>query len=583
MTAAKNMALNPSAWPVRKLETDQQIQEFRTYVAELDLLTEPGGELEVKEADRRLIAAFRNGPVLITNGQRYTPAVKAVLDLAIRKSSPLSEEIYMAPEATVREIYSERLQVVEDPATQANEQARQTELRLLISRAARAGASDIHIRILQSHTEIRVRVNGRMRDIDISTEDGGALVRAALAVASDQNTRGSELTAQQGALTKKSQLLPPNVDLIRLQYSPTSEQRGALVMRLKYQSSGAKTNIEELGYSKDHVRDLQLMRRRTNGLYLFSGKVSSGKSTTLERAMNAMYSEKNKEITTYTIEEPVELQIPGAIQVAVQSSDEKDRREKMTDAMRGALRSDPNVIVVGELRDEGTADLALHAAQTGHALWSTVHAGTALGILDRLESLGVDRWKIADPSIVRGLLYQRLVGVLCEHCKLDFNEAVKARQIERDLAHQVMRVTGRGAKELFVRHPRGCAHCDLGLVGRTVVAETIVTDATLLDLYFQGNRAEMRAYWTRPKARKEDDLPGMGGTPVLHHALVKVGAGLIDPNEVEEEVDLVEVYEREYGHLKPRLQAEIAEMRGEPARAPASAAAKNPEAEHERA
>jgi type II secretory ATPase GspE/PulE/Tfp pilus assembly ATPase PilB-like protein len=554
-------AARPETWPVSALNTPEEVAAFLEETRELKLLSADGGELYVNESDRHMVAAFSNGPLVIADGYRDSVTVKSLLDLHMRKNTPLAEKIVMVPPEAVSQVYAARNAQDTDRASEMNEQQKQTELRLLITKAAQLKASDIHIRTVGSGntmwTEIRVRVNGRLRDTDVTTDDGMALMRAAMAVATDQNTRGTDMTSQQGTLTPKTQLLPQGVDLIRLQYVPTSDNKGALIMRLKYQGGGAKSDLGELGYSEHHLRDLQVMRRRTNGLYLSAGKVSSGKSTTLERVINRMQREKSREISVFTIEEPVELQIPGAVQMAISSSDDKDRGAKMASAMRDALRSDPNVIVVGEMRDERTAGLGIHAAETGHALWSTIHAGSALGILDRLESLDVQRWKIADPSIVRGLFYQRLVGVLCPECRINYNDAVKNGMLDRELAKSVMTLTGRAARDLFIRNPKGCEHCDMGMVGRTVVAETIVTDAQLLQYFLEGKRSEMRAYWTRPRPQSETDLPGMGGHPVLHHALSKVGAGIVDINEVEEEVDLVEVYEREYRHLIPRLKKDI--------------------------
>lgn len=559
-------------WDERELKTPNEIDDFLSQTSELELLTDVGGELEVVESGRSTVAAFKNGPVVIAAGQRWTATVKSLFELAKNKASPVQQEIVIAPRDTVAKIYEDRQKTASTVVgTQQNDQVRQTELRVLIGKAAKDGASDIHIIILPHTTVIKFRVNGRMQPhSEISVVEGPLLVRAALNVSSDQTLNASELSSQQGALTKKSALLPSSVDLIRLQYLATTEQRGAMIMRLKYQGGGAKSNIEELGYAPGHIEDMAVMRRRTNGGYLLAGKVSSGKSTTLERQMNKMYEEKKKEIAIHTIEEPIELQIDGAIQVGISSSDEADRRRKFASAMKDVLRSDPNVIVVGEMRDPDTAALCIEASKTGHSIWSTVHAGSALGILDRLESLDIGKHEIADPSIIRGLVYQRLVGVTCPECRLNYIDAVEKKHLDPKLANRVMTLTHRKPTELFVRNPDGCKHCDKGLVGRTVVAEVIMTNAKLLDFYLHGDRTGMWKYWTNPipvpgkpederdgAARLAEEPDGMGGLPVLHHAIVKIGAGILDVNEVEEEVDLIEAYEEQYPRLVPRLRSDI--------------------------
>jgi type II secretory ATPase GspE/PulE/Tfp pilus assembly ATPase PilB-like protein len=341
--------------------------------------------------------------------------------------------------------------------------------------------------------------------------------------------------------------------MLRLQYTPTSDQRGALVMRLKYVGKNTDTDVDSLGYSQQQSIDLKNMRLKTNGMYIFAGKVSSGKTTTLQRCLNAMYLDKKKEISIYAAEDPKELELLGAIQAQITAGQSANDAFKM--AMKAALRSDPNVIVLGEIRSEELTSMAVEAAKTGHALWSTVHAGSALGILNRLINLGADREDLKDPRTVGGLIYQRLIGVLCQNCKISLPTAVKSDQVEEDLALRLVKLTAQNPHEIFCRGP-GCSSCFMGLSGRTVVAETIRPDARLLETYMDSSRIEAERYWIKPKAEG-----GLGGAPVMHHALVKVGAGIVDINEVQEEVDLLESYERDLSYLTERLRSEISMFR----------------------
>jgi type II secretory ATPase GspE/PulE/Tfp pilus assembly ATPase PilB-like protein len=432
---------------------------------------------------------------------------------------------------------------------------RQRELAGILARAAALGASDVHFRVLRLNTEIRVRVHGRMIDFEYrSPEEGVALIKAAIAVSSDQGTGSSDLAFQQGALTPSSGLMPRGVELVRLQYSPTSENRSGLVMRLKYRSDPKDTEIDSLGYADHHIRDIAVMRRRTNGIYLLSGKVSSGKSTTLQRTLNKMLIEKNREISMYIIEEPKELDIPGAIQVIAKP--QPDGKDGFSAGMEAALRSDPNVIVLGEIRNKRIASMAMEVIGSGHAVWSTIHAGSAFGILDRLLDLGVPVKDLTRPDLKGGLIYQRLCGVMCKSCRTPLPQALSAKRITHSLAKAALRLFQTPPEELFLRG-EGCPSCRGGLTGRTVVAETVELTPELLNLLEQGKRQEMREHWVTPI-----DKGGMGGLPVLHHALVKVGAGLCDLNEVEEEVDLLSVYERDFKDLIPRLREDVKNMRG---------------------
>lgn len=529
-------------------------------LSEGELLTCTNGPLAVTEDQRQKIAVFRNGSVFLVSGFNHTSEYHAIrraaqgqLNLTLERNNfttvsvPFLQDLYKRAEAAGEEEEEERTELTLE---------RQKQLKDLIERAAREGSSDIHLRVVPKYTEVRNRVYGRLKDLtSMAREDGLALVNSVFAHAVD-TVGNAPLDFHQGALTTKSGLLPPKVEMIRLQYSPTSDSRGALVMRLKYVAPANETEIDTLGYNDRQIEAIKIMRTRTNGLYILAGKVSSGKSTTLQRVLNKMYLEKHAEISIFTIEEPVELDLPSAIQVPAKKT--PSGSDGFEAAMKSSLRSDPNIIVLGEIRSHDLAHLAIQAVMTGHALWSTVHAGTALGILDRLTDLKVESWKLADPTVVRGLVYQRLTGVLCPHCRITFKQGVEQGSLREDLRDQLTDLFGKSDEELYVRGP-GCEHCKLGLSGRTVVAETVLTDPTMLALFAAGKRIEMREHWIKPV-----EEGGMGGTPVLHHALSKVGAGLCDVNEVEEEVDLVDVYTKDMlvrtPSLKERLRADVRDL-----------------------
>ena len=517
------------------------------------LASGPGTSIDLGPGQRKTIAIFKNGIVLVAEGQRHSADAKVVIDKARRLGLRLTE-VKELKTNLIEQVYAG----VEPKKASVNWKSldldRQKSLARIISEASQLGASDIHIRVLESHTEVKVRVNGRMRELgNEPASDGQEMIRAAFAVSTGQGASGTDSTFQQGAMFQKSGLLPDNVEMLRLQYTPTSDQRGALVMRLKYVGKNTDTDVDSLGYSQQQSIDLKNMRLKTNGMYIFAGKVSSGKTTTLQRCLNAMYLDKKKEISIYAAEDPKELELLGAIQAQITAGQSANDAFKM--AMKAALRSDPNVIVLGEIRSEELTSMAVEAAKTGHALWSTVHAGSALGILNRLINLGADREDLKDPRTVGGLIYQRLIGVLCQNCKITLPTAVKSDQVEEDLALRLVKLTAQNPHEIFCRGP-GCSSCFMGLSGRTVVAETIRPDARLLETYMDSSRIEAERYWIKPKAEG-----GLGGAPVMHHALVKVGAGIVDINEVQEEVDLLESYERDLSYLTERLRSEISMFR----------------------
>ena len=535
---AKRDARRPDANPFAKLEAGQ-------------LVSGPGCALEVPIADRRLIAVFQGGLAVVARGSRWSPEVKAVLDRAFRAELDVHRIVEDESE-NILKAYELSGNPEHPDSGQRSRIERQRDLRRIIAQAALERASDIHFRVLPGYCEIRIRVHGRLRPLtNRAPEEGVALVNAAFAVSSDQGASAGASSFMNGALTKSSGLLPPGVDLARLQYSPATGHRPFLVMRLKYSTGMGEAGIEELGYLPRQIEDLAIMRRRTTGLYLLAGKVSSGKTTTLQQLLTTMVREKSHEISAFAIEEPVELDVAGAVHVAVVPRANQSRSEAFVEAVKATLRSDPNVVVLGELRDRELAAHAIELAMTGHALWSTVHAGSALGILDRLSDLGVEPWKLADPTIVRGLVYQRLVGTICSRCRITYTDAIHREILDVELARLVVQLTGRSSDQLHVRGS-GCQACQKGLSGRSVVAETILPDPTLLDLYLRGDRVGMRDHWLMPERQG-----GSGGSPVMHHAMIKVGLGHCDINEIEEEVDLVRTYARDFGRHASMLGTDV--------------------------
>lgn len=516
------------------------------------LLTSVKGGVQASDDDRRKLAMFSNGICAMTPNVRWLPETKLVMQKAAR-AGHVAKHFLEVDTAFMVELYDYYDRDMDRPENDVPEVDRQRKLRELISMAADRRASDIHMRVVKKYTEVKIRVFGRVQEVDsMPAEEGMAMMMAAFSVASDVGENSSIMSFQQGALNPKSGILPPGIDMLRLQYSPTSEQRGALIARLKYSTPADEVEIDSLGYNATQLKDIISFRRRTNGLYILAGKVSSGKTTTLQRTLNKMFLEKNKEISMFTIEEPVELELPGAIQCPVKKK--PDGTDGFVEAMKSALRSDPNIIVVGEIRSQETAKLAIQAVMTGHALWSTVHAGYALGILDRLTDLGVESWKLADPGIIRGLIYQRLCGVICKNCRTTMAEAHAKGKFGDELIGELRTVFGKEPEELYARGP-GCSKCKKGLASRTVVAETVPTDPQLLELYAAGKRREMFQYWVTPIVDG-----GLGGLPVMHHALTKVGAGLLDIDEVEEEVDLVSEYIKNYSVLIPQLRKDVAAL-----------------------
>lgn len=195
------------------------------------------------------------------------------------------------------------------------------------------------------------------------------------------------------------------------------------------------------------------------------------------------------------------------------------------------MRLDPDIIMIGEIRDRPSARLAVQAAMTGHQVWSTVHANHALAIIDRLIDLEVPQLFVYDPSIVSGLICQRLLKLLCPNCKQPL-----IKVMNRYPRTEVQRIASvLPLDNVYVRGD-GCSECrQSGISGRTAVAELIVTDETLMSLLRKNDCIEAWRYW-----RHE-----LRGTTLIQNAIDKIAAGRVDPFQAEEVVGLLDVGKRE--------------------------------------
>jgi type II secretory ATPase GspE/PulE/Tfp pilus assembly ATPase PilB-like protein len=200
------------------------------------------------------------------------------------------------------------------------------------------------------------------------------------------------------------------------------------------------------------------------------------------------------------------------------------------------MRLDPDTIMIGEIRDRPSAQSALRAAMTGHQVWSTVHANSAIGIIDRLEDLGLPLRMVADPSIITALISQRLVKLLCPHCKEPLTASLDRHRRSPALIARLRTVLGDTIENACIAGP-GCPHCcGRGTIGRTVLAEVITPDERFFAFVRATDKAAAIRYW----------LTDLGGITMSEHAVEKVREGLVDPMMAEQAVGWL--------HVQPRIQ-----------------------------
>ena len=409
------------------------------------------------------------------------------------------------------------------------------QFRDLMDKTAALRASDIQIRVGPYASEIIVRIDGdRMKwGQKLTHETGMALLHVAFNATDEQRGSTFDPNAPQLAqITGKHFPLPGGLHSARLQFFQIGSGQSVAIRLLYTDSFGDSTDVDRLGYARFQVEAIRRMRQMPYGMVLISGVVGSGKSTTLQKTLATMYRERRERIHIVTIEDPTEFVIAGTSQMPVTGSDEH-REELFARAGEVALRVDPNVIMLGEVRDLATAKLAVHAARTGHSVWATVHSTSVMQTIERLVDIGIKRRRLLDPELIIGFLAQRLVPVVCPNCSMSWEEGVRRNYFDHMVGFvPTMERLFEPSRELLdervrVVNPDGCREkqCLNGNIGRTVVAETLLTDAGFFRAYGNSRRAA-EDYW----------IDELGGFRMREHGFVKLAMGQVDPLALEHNV-----------------------------------------------
>jgi type II secretory ATPase GspE/PulE/Tfp pilus assembly ATPase PilB-like protein len=329
----------------------------------------------------------------------------------------------------------------------------------LLSDAVKNNASDIHFEPEEGFLRFRYRIDGVLRQIRSLHKNYWAALAVRLKVMAGMDI--AETRAPQDGRISLS-LSGRQVDF-RVSTLPTVHGEN-IVLRVLDRQKGIVT-LEELGLRPDEQTQVKLMVARPEGIILVTGPTGSGKTTTLYSILSYLNTES---VNIMTLEDPVEYPTPMIRQTSVSETSRLD----FASGIRSMMRQDPDIILVGEIRDEDTASMALRAAMTGHQVFSTLHTNSALGAIPRLLDIGVAPDILAGNII--GIIAQRLVRKLCPDCK----EAHEMNDLERTLLG--LKVTDR---QQTIYRPKGCAKCDKqGYRGRVAVMEVLKFDPDLDEL-----------------------------------------------------------------------------------------------------
>jgi general secretion pathway protein E len=332
----------------------------------------------------------------------------------------------------------------------------------LLTEAVKANASDIHIEPFESRLSIRMRVDGIMREILQPRAMLAPLIVSRIKVMSKLDIAEKRLP-QDGRISLK--VAGRAVDL-RVSTLPAS-QGERVVLRLLDKQAG-RLNLDHLGMAKPSQDVIDRLIHRPHGIILVTGPTGSGKTTTLYAALTRL-NDKSRNIMT--IEDPIEYFIDGIGQTQV------NVKVELTFArgLRAILRQDPDVVMIGEIRDLETAEIAVQSSLTGHLVLSTLHTNTAVGAVTRLRDMGVEPFLLASSLI--GVLAQRLVRVLCEECK----EPYKANAVDCE------KLGLEKDADVTLYHSGSCSKCShSGYSGRTGIYELVPVDDTMREMIHDG-------------------------------------------------------------------------------------------------
>lgn len=487
----------------------------------------------------------------------------------------------------------------------------QKAIKAIFERCVAMGASDLHIMVRDNEAIVKVRANGDLDRVEMFTsEKGNSYCRTIYTTMCDVADKNFQPKRAQNARISANHL-PDVLSGARVATTPT-ENGYYMVCRLLYKPKDKNPTLEQLGYEKFHIEYLDRLKSKTSGVTVISGPTGSGKSTTLQVVISSLISDADGKTHVITVEDPPEYTIFGWENSLVQHTDamgnliERDvkddhgnimynedgtikrdttinkkikcfatqtpvanaktaeqRSAAFNSAISAAMRLDPDVIMIGEVRDASSAAAALQASMTGHQVFTTIHANNAITIFSRLIDIGAKKELACDADVICGLIAQRLVKKLCDNCSFDikskfseiekdekrfatfkrllvafnqfdnFEEIKNIKTINEILTKSKNKELSADLVGVRILNPNGCAECNYrGIKGRSVVAEIILTDDKYMELVLEEKKAELKDYWMK-------DLKGVD---MIMHGLLKVKKGISDPFELEKELGYIEVY-----------------------------------------
>jgi general secretion pathway protein E len=441
-------------------------------------VTENEGELVVAMVDPQ--DAFTVQALAAATGRRVAPKLLTQNDF-----DTVFEKLYGAGKSSMG-------QIVDDIATRDEDQefgdiehlkdlASEAPVirlvNLIINHALERRASDIHIEPFENRLIVRYRIDGVLHETESPPRRLSAAVISRIKIMASLDIAERRLP-QDGRI--KLRVQGKEIDL-RVSTVPTMHGE-SVVMRI-LDKGGVALDFAKLGFDDDNLKVFLDLLAQPHGILLVTGPTGSGKTTTLYTALDRL---NQPDVKILTVEDPVEYQMPGINQIQVKPQIELT----FANALRSIVRQDPDVIMIGEIRDLETAQIAVQSALTGHMVLSTLHTNDAASSVNRLLDMGVDDYLLT--STVIGIQAQRLVRRLCNHCKEPYHP------VEEVVEQMGLRRFTKDA-QVTMYHPKGCDHCgQTGYFGRECIMEVLpMTDALRSLVMKHATASELRAQAVR--------------------------------------------------------------------------------------
>ena len=328
--------------------------------------------------------------------------------------------------------------------------------------AAQAGASDIHFDPTETTVKVRFRIDGVLIDYVLIPEAIRKNLIARLKIISGMDITESRLP-QDGAI--KTTIKDINLDM-RVSSLPTNEGEKIVIRILDYSTS--MKGLNALGLTSNNLKKIEKLIKDPNGIILVTGATGSGKSTTVYAMLQTL---NTSEVNLVTVEDPVEMNIAGMNQIQVNS----EIGLTFAEVLRSILRQDPDIIMIGEIRDDETAKIAVRASITGHLVLSTLHTNNALNTIERLRDMDVETYLLA--SSLNGIISQKLARRICPHCMkkrpaIDYEKKLIKANLGVDITE--------------LAYAEGCSECVGGYKGRIAIHEVLVISQEIRDAISNG-------------------------------------------------------------------------------------------------